>query len=141
MRRDARRARADGQDWHVDFAASSVYYHIHTGAKELYFIRPTEQNLKAYATWSGSAELQQREWLGDMCEGGVEKVRLLAGDTMFIPAGYIHAVVSIFSPSSDIQILHRRVGMNVWTGRAMLFTSTCCNTELMLTHSTHPPTR
>lgn len=89
-----RRAGADEQDWHVDFAASSVYYHIHTGAKEFYFIRPTEQNLKAYATWSGSAELQQREWLGDMCEGGVEKVRLLAGDTMFIPAGYIHAVVS-----------------------------------------------
>lgn len=31
-----------------------------------------------------------------MCEGGVEKVRLLAGDTMIIPAGYIHAVVSLF---------------------------------------------
>lgn len=42
---------------------------------------------------SGSAELQQREWLGDMCEGGVEKVRLHAGDTMIIPAGWIHAVV------------------------------------------------
>ena len=73
-----------------------MYYHIHTGAKEFYFIRPTEHNLKAYTTWSGSAELQQREWLGDMCEGGVEKVRLLAGDTMIIPAGYIHAVVRLY---------------------------------------------
>lgn len=35
-------------DWHVDFAASSVYYTIHTGSKVFYFIRPTEQNLKAY---------------------------------------------------------------------------------------------
>jgi hypothetical protein len=35
-------------DWHVDFAASSVYYTIHTGSKVFYFIRPTERNLKAY---------------------------------------------------------------------------------------------
>jgi hypothetical protein len=35
-------------DWHVDFAASSVYYTIHTGSKVFYFIRPTEKNLKAY---------------------------------------------------------------------------------------------
>lgn len=44
---------------------------------------------------SGDAELQQSKWLGDMCEGGVEKIRITAGDTMIIPAGYIHAVVSL----------------------------------------------
>lgn len=43
---------------------------------------------------SGDADLQQTKWLGEMCEGGVEKCVLLAGDTMIIPAGYIHAVVS-----------------------------------------------
>lgn len=37
------------KDWHVDFAASSVYYSIHTGAKEFYFITPTDHNLKMYA--------------------------------------------------------------------------------------------
>ncbi|RXK37331.1 hypothetical protein M231_05397 [Tremella mesenterica] len=95
-------------DWHVDFAASSVYYSIHTGSKvfvisflglgdlntndqTFFFIRPTESNLKAYATWSGSAELQQSTWLGNMCDE-VRKVTLTQGDTMIIPAGYIHAV-------------------------------------------------
>jgi oxalate decarboxylase/phosphoglucose isomerase-like protein (cupin superfamily) len=43
---------------------------------------------------SGDDTLQQTKWLGDMCEGGVEKCTLEAGDTMIIPAGYIHAVVS-----------------------------------------------
>lgn len=37
------------QDWHVDFAASSVYYTVHTGSKVFFFIRPTEANLAAYA--------------------------------------------------------------------------------------------
>lgn len=48
-------------DWHVDFAASSVYYNVHTGSKVslrtllqtdpqvFFFIRPTEANLAAYA--------------------------------------------------------------------------------------------
>jgi hypothetical protein len=40
---------ANDQDWHVDFAASSVYYTIHTGAKTFFFIRPTQKNLAAYA--------------------------------------------------------------------------------------------
>ncbi|GFZ52058.1 JmjC domain-containing histone demethylation protein 1 [Saitozyma sp. JCM 24511] len=91
--------RGSWTDWHVDFAASSVYYTIHTGAKEFYFIEPTERNLKAYGEWSGSAESQQNVWLGDMVEGGVKRVRLNAGDTMIIPAGYIHAV---YTPQNSI---------------------------------------
>ncbi|WVN86153.1 uncharacterized protein L203_101314 [Cryptococcus depauperatus CBS 7841] len=78
-------------DWHVDFAASSVYYTIHSGSKVFFFIRPTESNLKAYAEWSGSYEKQQSTWLGDLVDE-VRKVELHAGDTMIIPAGYIHAV-------------------------------------------------
>ena len=46
-----------------------------------FFIRPTEANLKAYATWSGSAEMQQNTWLGDMCDE-VRQVTLTQGDTM-----------------------------------------------------------
>uniref|UniRef100_A0A1B9FYQ8 [histone H3]-dimethyl-L-lysine(36) demethylase n=1 Tax=Kwoniella bestiolae CBS 10118 TaxID=1296100 RepID=A0A1B9FYQ8_9TREE len=85
-------------DWHVDFAASSVYYTIHTGSKVFYFIRPTTANLKAYAEWSGSFERQQDTWLPDMCDE-VRKVVLNAGDTMIIPAGYIHAV---YTPMDSI---------------------------------------
>ena len=37
--------------------------------------------------------MQQNTWLGDMCDE-VRRVVLIKGDTMIIPAGYIHAVVS-----------------------------------------------
>jgi F-box/leucine-rich repeat protein 10/11 len=37
------------QDWHVDFAASCVYYTIISGCKVFYFIKPTPANLAAYA--------------------------------------------------------------------------------------------
>ncbi|KAI0075787.1 Clavaminate synthase-like protein [Panus rudis PR-1116 ss-1] len=77
-------------DWHIDFAGSSVYYHILRGAKIFYFIRPTPSNLSAYEKWSGT-ELQNYSWLGDMVDD-VYKVELEAGNTMIIPTGWIHAV-------------------------------------------------
>ncbi|KAI0637306.1 hypothetical protein C8Q77DRAFT_1155150 [Trametes polyzona] len=77
-------------DWHIDFAGSSVYYHILNGAKVFYFIRPTPANLAAYEKWSGT-EVQNHSWLGDMCDE-VYKVELKTGNTMIIPTGWIHAV-------------------------------------------------
>ncbi|KAI6019698.1 Clavaminate synthase-like protein [Pisolithus orientalis] len=77
-------------DWHIDFAGSSVYYHILRGSKVFYFIRPTPANLAAYERWSGT-ELQSNVWLGDMVDE-VVKVTLTAGNTMIIPTGWIHAV-------------------------------------------------
>ncbi|KAH8110283.1 Clavaminate synthase-like protein [Phellopilus nigrolimitatus] len=77
-------------DWHIDFAGSSVYYHILSGAKTFYFIRPTPANLAAYERWSGS-ELQTSTWLGDLADT-VFKVELTQGNTMVIPTGWIHAV-------------------------------------------------
>ncbi|TCD67652.1 JmjC domain-containing histone demethylation protein 1 [Steccherinum ochraceum] len=72
-------------DWHIDFAGSSVYYHI-----VFYFIRPTPANLAAYERWSGT-EMQNHSWLGDMCDE-VYKVELTQGNTLIIPTGWIHAV-------------------------------------------------
>ncbi|KAK2467117.1 hypothetical protein APHAL10511_001375 [Amanita phalloides] len=77
-------------DWHIDFAGSSVYYHILRGSKVFYFIRPTPSNLAAYEKWSGT-ELQNHTWLGDMVDE-VFKVELTEGNTMIIPTGWIHAV-------------------------------------------------
>ncbi|KAF8892678.1 hypothetical protein BD779DRAFT_1510319 [Infundibulicybe gibba] len=77
-------------DWHIDFAGSSVYYHIVHGSKIFYFIRPTPANLNAYERWSGT-ELQNHSWLGDMVDE-VFKVVLTEGNTMIIPTGWIHAV-------------------------------------------------
>ncbi|KZV67975.1 Clavaminate synthase-like protein [Peniophora sp. CONT] len=77
-------------DWHIDFAGSSVYYHILKGAKTFLFIKPTPANLAAYERWSGS-EMQTNTWLGDLVDE-VMKVELTAGNTMIIPTGWIHAV-------------------------------------------------
>lgn len=63
-------------DWHVDFSASSVFYHVLRGSKVFYFIRPTRENLRAYELWSGSEELQAGTWLGDRCDK-VYKVGLI----------------------------------------------------------------
>ncbi|CAL1703876.1 unnamed protein product [Somion occarium] len=76
-------------DWHIDFAGSSVYYHILHGEKVFYFIRPTPSNLAAYERWSGT-EMQNHSWLGDMVDD-VYKVELQGGNTMIIPTGWIHA--------------------------------------------------
>ncbi|KAL8276087.1 hypothetical protein RQP46_011502 [Phenoliferia psychrophenolica] len=85
-------------DWHVDFAGSSVYYHILRGAKVFYFIRPTPANLAAYEEWSGNTERQESTWLGDTVDE-VYKIELKTGNTMIIPTGWIHAV---FTPSDTL---------------------------------------
>ncbi|KAG8795110.1 JmjC domain-containing histone demethylation protein 1, partial [Serendipita sp. 399] len=80
-------------DWHIDFAGSSVYYHILHGSKVFYFIKPTAANLAAYEHfWKGSGtDIQNHTWLGDMVDE-VVRVELTAGNTMIIPTGWIHAV-------------------------------------------------
>lgn len=88
------------QDWHVDFAGSSVYYHILKGSKVFWFIRPTKANLDAYAKWSDSSN-QDTAWLGDKVDK-VTKIILNPGDTMIIPSGVIHAVVSTIGPLARV---------------------------------------
>ncbi|EGG03663.1 uncharacterized protein MELLADRAFT_37912, partial [Melampsora larici-populina 98AG31] len=78
-------------DWHIDFAGSSVFYHVLRGSKTFYFIRPTPSNLQKYEKWSGDPDLQESTWLGDQVDI-VYKVSLQAGHTMIIPTGWIHAV-------------------------------------------------
>ncbi|KAF8610108.1 Clavaminate synthase-like protein [Ceratobasidium sp. AG-I] len=84
-------------DWHVDFAGSSVYYHILRGSKVFYFVRPTPANLNAYEKWSGS-ETQSTTWLGDVVDK-VIKVELSEGNTMLIPTGWIHCV---YTPTDSL---------------------------------------
>ena len=38
-------------DFHNDFGGASVFYHILSGKKILYFIEPTPENLKQYTKW------------------------------------------------------------------------------------------
>ncbi|CCG80979.1 putative PHD finger and JmjC domain protein [Taphrina deformans PYCC 5710] len=77
-------------DFHVDFAGTSVYYHILKGSKTFLFIPPTSSNLHKYSDWCKSSN-QGKTFLADQCKDTF-KVELTAGDTMFIPSGWIHAV-------------------------------------------------
>lgn len=69
------------------------FFGSHMIRQVFYFIRPTPANLAAYERWSGT-EMQSHAWLGDMCDE-VFKVELNSGNTMIIPTGWIHAVVSM----------------------------------------------
>ncbi|KAK4510081.1 uncharacterized protein ATC70_006250 [Mucor velutinosus] len=86
-------------DFHIDFGGSSVFYHILSGAKTFYFIEPTSKNLKKYQKWSSTSE-QSTTFLGDEVKECYQ-VKLTAGNTMIIPAGWIHAV---YTPEDAIVI-------------------------------------
>ena len=86
-------------DFHIDFGGTSVFYHVLSGQKVFYFIRPTEENLRKYEKWSSSPN-QSETFLGDLVQVCYE-CRLSAGETMIIPSGWIHAV---FTPVDSMVI-------------------------------------
>ena len=62
--------------------------------------------------------MQNHSWLGDMCDE-VFKVELQAGNTMIIPTGWIHAVVSHGIPSAfflaaNFTTVYARGHASVW---------------------------
>lgn len=77
-------------DFHIDFAATYVYYHVVWGHKVFLFAPPTAANLAAYKAWTSSAQ-QESEWLGHALRD-VTRADICTGETMLIPAGWIHAV-------------------------------------------------
>ncbi|KAL9587152.1 MAG: hypothetical protein Q9212_000425 [Teloschistes hypoglaucus] len=77
-------------DFHIDFGGSSVFYHILKGKKTFFFIPPKEKHLKKYEEWCMSPA-QNWTFLGDQTKE-CYRVDLTEGDTMLIPAGWIHAV-------------------------------------------------
>ena len=77
-------------DFHIDFGGSSVFYHIVKGKKTFLFIPPKERYLKKYEEWCMSPA-QNWTFLGDQTKE-CYRVDLSEGDTMLIPAGWIHAV-------------------------------------------------
>ncbi|XP_050442390.1 jmjC domain-containing histone demethylation protein 1 isoform X3 [Adelges cooleyi] len=77
-------------DFHIDFGGTSVWYHILRGSKVFWLIPPTEQNMKLYEQWILSGK-QGDIFFGDTVEQ-CGRVSLNAGDTFFIPTGWIHAV-------------------------------------------------
>ncbi|XP_028044329.1 lysine-specific demethylase phf2-like [Bombyx mandarina] len=79
-------------DFHVDFGGTTVWYHVLHGRKIFYLIPPTTTNLALYQQWCSSNNHNER-FFGDMVEwyGTVE---VSAGQTLFIPSGWVHAVLT-----------------------------------------------
>ncbi|KAN0062558.1 JmjC domain-containing histone demethylation protein 1 [Thecaphora frezii] len=96
-------------DWHIDFAGSSVYYHVVWGQKTFLFAPPTPANLVAYRTWCSSTR-QDFDWLGDHVTG-LTRVDIRAGETMLIPSGWLH---SVYTPKPTLV-----VGGNFLTDRSV----------------------
>jgi hypothetical protein len=79
-------------DFHVDFGGTSVWYHVLKGHKRFYLVAPTAENLNLYEQWIRS-EKQSETFFGDLLEENqCQIVDLLEGQTLFIPAGWIHSV-------------------------------------------------
>ncbi|XP_040294811.1 lysine-specific demethylase 7A [Bufo bufo] len=79
-------------DFHIDFGGTSVWYHVLWGEKIFYLIKPTDENLALYESWSSSVT-QSEEFFGDKVDNCYKCV-VKQGHTLFLPTGWIHAVLT-----------------------------------------------
>ncbi|KAJ2551286.1 JmjC domain-containing histone demethylation protein 1, partial [Coemansia sp. RSA 1933] len=86
-------------DFHIDFSATWVYYHVISGEKIFYLVPPTPSNMRKFESWSKSPE-QSVSLFAESVKQCFE-VHVKVGNTLFIPAGWIHAV---FTPVDTIVI-------------------------------------
>ncbi|KAL7270459.1 JmjC domain-containing histone demethylation protein 1 [Rhizina undulata] len=87
-------------DFHIDFAGSSVFYHVYKGQKVFLVMPPTDKNLKIYEKWSTSPDMNAI-FLPALIEDPCMIVTLNKGDTLFIPSGWIHAV---YTPEDSLVV-------------------------------------
>lgn len=87
-------------DFHVDFGGTSVWYHVLSGSKKFCLVAPTQQNLAIYEEWLEHSD-QESIFLPDKIPNQAEvlTVTLEASQTLFIPAGWIHAV---YTPDDSV---------------------------------------
>jgi len=84
-------------DFHVDFGGTSVWYHVIKGSKVFYVIEPTQEHLKEYEKWM-HLNNHSEVFLGDIIPK-CYRVDVKEGNTLLIPSGWIHAVLT---PSDSI---------------------------------------
>ena len=79
-------------DFHIHPTGASVWFHQFEGEKLFFFVKPTDSNLEHYKSWMQKDDLLSLinpELISvDQCQ----TLKLKEGQTLFIPAGYIHAV-------------------------------------------------
>uniref|UniRef100_A0A8C8BSZ8 Lysine demethylase 7A n=1 Tax=Otus sunia TaxID=257818 RepID=A0A8C8BSZ8_9STRI len=72
-------------DFHIDFGGTSVWYHVLWGEKIFYLIKPTDENLALYESWSSSVT-QSEVYFGDKVDKCYKCV-VKQGHTLFVPTG------------------------------------------------------
>ncbi|PIC17390.1 hypothetical protein B9Z55_023648 [Caenorhabditis nigoni] len=85
---------------HVDFSATSVFYHVFRGTKIFYLAQPTEENMAIYKQYETSGNAKKK-WIVESLENEWERLVIEAGMTAIIPSGYIHAV---YTPEDSIVV-------------------------------------
>uniref|UniRef100_A0A1I7U0P3 JmjC domain-containing protein n=1 Tax=Caenorhabditis tropicalis TaxID=1561998 RepID=A0A1I7U0P3_9PELO len=90
-------------DVHVDFSASSVFYHVLQGQKVFYVAPPTPENIAIYEDFqlNYGEKRENKKWIGQELQQHWERIQINPGETAIIPAGYIHFV---FTPMDSIVI-------------------------------------
>jgi hypothetical protein len=86
-------------DFHIDFGGSSLYYHMVMGKKAFLLAPPVEKNLNSYEAWYSSCD-KRKAFFGWQAKDCI-RVDLSKGDTLIIPAGWIHAV---WTPEDSLAI-------------------------------------
>ncbi|XP_021089343.2 histone lysine demethylase PHF8-like [Mesocricetus auratus] len=79
-------------DFHVEFGGTSVWYHVLKGEKVFYLIHPEDANLTLFECWRNSSK-QREMFFGDQVDK-CYKCSVEQGQTLFIPPGWIHAVLT-----------------------------------------------
>ncbi|CAL2035440.1 unnamed protein product [Caenorhabditis brenneri] len=85
-------------DVHIDPSATPVSYHVHEGKKIFYVAPATPENIEIYKA-DEMNEDTKKEWIFNRLFDQWRRVEIEAGETAFIPAGYLHAV---FTPMDSI---------------------------------------
>ncbi|VDD82156.1 unnamed protein product [Mesocestoides corti] len=90
-------------DFHIDFGGSSVWYHVLWGEKIFYVTPPSKDHLEAYWRWNGLLD-NRRVFFPDTINKidsriPVARLHLKAGETVLLPAGWIHAV---YTPTDSL---------------------------------------
>ncbi|CAL2048405.1 unnamed protein product [Caenorhabditis brenneri] len=78
-------------DFHQDFGGTSVWFHMLRGRKTFFLVEPTEENIKKFEK-SQKHATESDYWYGDKYGVNIRQVTLEAGQTYFMPGGWIHAV-------------------------------------------------
>jgi hypothetical protein len=86
--------------FHIDFSGTTVFYAPIHGSKSFLFLRPTPSILSLYTTWLNSPT-QHGTFLPALIPkptldeaGGCIKIDITPGECLFIPSGWIHAVLT-----------------------------------------------